>query len=130
MFDKMKNAARAFVEFWKSDATEPAHFEHWICQGVAADGTEFEHEGGWVLVSGLVKKDAIPWLMCGVKADGYFRDAHLIIPLATTATADWQKVEEIDGVIPYDKYDFQIDHTYTQMMERLAAGQKLLKGKE
>lgn len=128
MLDNIKNAINAFIKFWGPDPkTEPAHFEHWICQGTAADGTEFEHEGGWVLVSGLVKKDAIPWLMAGIKSDGYFRDAHLVIPLSTAVLADWQKVEEIDGVIPYDKFDFQINFTRAQMMEKLTAGQKLLK---
>lgn len=128
MFDKVKAAARAIWEFCGPDPkTQPAHFEHWICQGIAADGTEFEHEGGWVLVSGLRSKDAIRWLMIEVEKNGYFRDAHMVFPLATTVSADWVKTAEIDGPIPYDKYDFQIDFTYDQVMAAIAAGRKLQK---
>lgn len=128
MFDKVKAAARAFLEFWGPDPkTEPAHFEHWICQGTAADGTEFEHEGGWVLVSGLRSRDAIEYLMDGIARDGYFRDATVVFPLATVTSADWRMLDDMDGPIPYDKFDFQIVYTYSEMMKKIAAGRKLQK---
>lgn len=126
MFDKLKEFGKGFIEFWGPlPATEHALFEHWICQGVAADGTEFEHEGGWVLVSGLTHKDGIRWLMDKVTANGYFRDAHVVFPLATVVSADWQKVETLSGPIPYDQFDFQIDFTRSQVLEKLAEGKKL-----
>lgn len=126
MFDKIKDFLGAAADFFGAPPkTEPAHFEHWICQGVAADGTEFEHEGGWVLVSDLVSKDAIPWLMTKVKNAGYFRDAHMVFPLTTVVSADWQKIGDNYGVIPYCECRLQVDYTHTQMVEKLAAGEKL-----
>lgn len=128
MLDKIKAAARTFWEVCGPDPkTEPAHFEHWICQGIAADGTEFEHEGGWVLVSGLRSRDAIMYLMDGIVRDGYFRDATVVFPLATVTSADWGQLDSMDGPIPYDKFDFQIVHTYSEMMKKIAAGRKLQK---
>lgn len=127
MFDKIKDFLGAAADFFGAPPkTEPAHFEHWICQGVAADGTEFEHEGGWVLVSDLVSKDAIPWLMTKVKNAGYFRDAHMVFPLTTVISADWQKTEDAYGIIPYCECRLQIDYTTAQMKEKLDAGKKLL----
>lgn len=123
----LSKAIKSFKDFWgRPPKTEDARFERWICSGVAADGTEFEHEGGWVLVTGLKSEDAIPWLMMQVKHDGYFRDAHLVFPLSTVAIADWSKAEEMSGPIPYGPYDLQINFTRAQVLEKLAAGRKLL----